>query len=118
MPKPLELPDGYQDLLGDLKRRIREAQLKAAFAVSQELILLYWSMGRQILERQQSEGWGAKVIDRLANDLQSEFPGVEGYSPRSLKYMRAFAEAWADANCAAGCCTIALGPPYGPPRSR
>jgi hypothetical protein len=71
-------------------------------------------VGRDILVRQHAEGWGTKVIDRLAKDRQTEFPGVEGFSPRSLKYMRSFAEAWTGANCAAACCTIALGPPHGP----
>jgi predicted nuclease of restriction endonuclease-like (RecB) superfamily len=56
-----------------------------------------WSIGREILVRQQTEGWGARVIDRLGADLQKEFPGVEGYSPRNLKYMRSLAEAWPDA---------------------
>jgi predicted nuclease of restriction endonuclease-like (RecB) superfamily len=58
------------------------------------LILLYWSIGRDILDRQKVEGWGTKVIERLAKDLGTEFPDVEGFSPRNLKYMRAFAEAW------------------------
>jgi predicted nuclease of restriction endonuclease-like (RecB) superfamily len=52
--------------------------------------------GPDILVRQHAEGWGTKVIDRLAKDLQTEFPGVEGFSPRSLKYMRSFAEAWTE----------------------
>ncbi len=78
----------------ELKSRIQNAQLRAAFAVSRELVLLYWSIGRDILARQGSEGWGAKVIARLSHHLQVEFPGVEGFSQRSLKYMRSFAEAW------------------------
>jgi hypothetical protein len=57
-------------------------------------VSLYWSIGRDILSRQQAEGWGAKIIDRLAHDLQNEFPGTEGFSPRNLKYMRSLAEAW------------------------
>jgi predicted nuclease of restriction endonuclease-like (RecB) superfamily len=59
-------------------------------------VLLYWSIGRDILARQDAEGWGAKVIDRLAKDLGTEFPGVEGFSPRNLKYMRSLAAAWPD----------------------
>jgi predicted nuclease of restriction endonuclease-like (RecB) superfamily len=94
VPKSLETPTGYPELLEDLKSRIQNAQVRAAFAVSRELVLLYWSIGRDILARQGSEGWGARVIDRLSHDLQVEFPGVEGFSPRSLKYMRSFAEAW------------------------
>jgi hypothetical protein len=58
------------------------------------LLALYWDIGRLILDRQRREGWGAKVIDRLALDLQRSFPGQQGFSPRNLKYMRAFAEAW------------------------
>ena len=92
----LQLPTGYPEFLQELKTRIRGAQIRAAFAVNRELILLYWSVGRDILVRQQAEGWGTKVIDRLAKDLQTEFPGVEGFSPRSLKYMRSFAEAWTE----------------------
>ncbi|QJW95392.1 PDDEXK nuclease domain-containing protein [Frigoriglobus tundricola] len=89
-----ELPAGYPKLLDELKARIQSAQLKAAVAVHHELVMLYWHIGREILTRQQAEGWGAKVIDRLGHDLQTEFPGASGYSPRNLKYMRAFAEAW------------------------
>lgn len=86
----------YQTLLADLKQRIRTAQVRAALAVNQELVVLYWGIGKEILARQDQEGWGAKVIDRLAKDLRSEFPGQQGLSPRNLKYMRALAEAWPD----------------------
>lgn len=96
MPNNLHLPSGYHELLQDLKSRIHEARLRASFAVSRELVLLYWSIGENILVRQQAEGWGTKVIDRLAHDLQTEFPGAEGFSGRSLKYMKSFAEAWPD----------------------
>ena len=58
---------------------------------------LYWQIGRDILERQAEQGWGAKVIDRLAHDLRTAFPAMKGFSPRNLKYMRAFSEAWPDA---------------------
>jgi predicted nuclease of restriction endonuclease-like (RecB) superfamily len=89
-------PSGYSELLAELSTRIRTAQLRASFAVSRELELLYWSIGREILTGQQTEGWGARVIDRLGADLQKESPGVEGYSPRNLKYTRSLAEAWTD----------------------
>ncbi len=90
----LQLPSGYQELLQDLKGRIRAAQMQAAFAVNRELILLYWSIGRDLSQRFAAEEWGGKIIDRLAQDLQTEFPGVEGFSPRNLRYMRSLAEAW------------------------
>ncbi|MEZ5398890.1 MAG: PDDEXK nuclease domain-containing protein [Bryobacteraceae bacterium] len=84
----------YKALLADLKRRIQEAQVRAGLAVNRELVLLYWSIGREILIRQEREGWGAKVIDSLARDLHQSFPEMKGLSPRNLKYMRALAEAW------------------------
>lgn len=92
--KRSDLPDTYAALLGDLKSRIAEARLKAALAVNSELILLYWQIGRDILERQRDEGWGAKVVERLGADLRQAFPEMTGLSSRNLKYMRAFAEAY------------------------
>jgi predicted nuclease of restriction endonuclease-like (RecB) superfamily len=89
-------PKGYNSFLTELKERIRHAQLRAALSVNCELVLLYWSIGRDILTRQKEQGWGAKVIDRLAADLRKAFPEMNGFSPRNLKYMRAFAEAWPD----------------------
>jgi len=90
-------PVGYADWLADLKHRIHTAQQRATLAVNRELVLLYWQIGRDILARQAEAGWGAKVIDRLAHDLRTAFPDMKGFSPRNLKYMRAFAEAWPDA---------------------
>jgi predicted nuclease of restriction endonuclease-like (RecB) superfamily len=89
-------PEGYGDWLTDLKLRIHSAQQRATLAVNQELVLLYWQIGHDILTRQASQGWGAKVIERLAQDLRAAFPEMKGFSPRNLKYMRAFAQAWPD----------------------
>jgi predicted nuclease of restriction endonuclease-like (RecB) superfamily len=97
MPKqPPSLPDNYEAFVRGLKERIHTAQIKAALAVNKELVMLYWQLGRDILQRQEQEGWGAKVIDQLSKDLKREFPDNTGFSPRNLKYMRAFAEAWRD----------------------
>jgi predicted nuclease of restriction endonuclease-like (RecB) superfamily len=89
-------PKGYADWLADLKTRIHAAQQRATLAVNRELVLLYWRIGRDILTRQAEQGWGARVIERLAMDLRAAFPDMKGFSPRNLKYMRAFAEAWPD----------------------
>lgn len=89
-------PAGYDDFLRGLTERIRGAQIRAVVAVNRELVLLYWQIGRDILSRQHQRGWGAKVIDRLAADLRRAFPEMQGFSPRNLKYMRAFAQAWPD----------------------
>ncbi len=87
-------PNSYELFLADLKNRIQTARIKASLAVNQELILLYWQIGRDILERQEAEGWGSKVIAQLSKDLKREFPDMKGFSSRNLKYMRTFAEAW------------------------
>ena len=81
--------DGYDGFLQSLKDRIRTAQVRAALAVNHELILMYWEIGEEILYRQQQEGWGTKVIERLAQDLKREFPNVKGFSRSNLLYMRA-----------------------------
>lgn len=90
------LPDDYDAFLSNLKERIRTAQVRAALAVNQELILLYWQIGRDILTRQKQQGWGAKVIERLAKDLKKSFPDLKGFSRTNLLYMRAFAQAYPD----------------------
>ena len=92
----IDTPDGYNIWLMELKERIHIAQQRATLAVNRELILLYWQIGRDILDRQAEQGWGAKVIDRLAHDLRSAFPQMKGFSRTNLMYMRAFAEAWQD----------------------
>jgi len=97
--KPASLiqpPEGYADWLAELKRRIQTAQQQATLAVNRELVLLYWQIGRDILTRQAKQGWGAKVIERLAHDLRTAFPDMKGFSRANLMYMRAFAEAWPD----------------------
>jgi predicted nuclease of restriction endonuclease-like (RecB) superfamily len=97
MPEIVPLPADYAAWLAELKTRIHVAQQRASLAVNRELVLLYWQIGRDILARQDREGWGSKVIGRLAQDLRNAFPDMKGFSPRNLKYMRAFAEAWPDA---------------------
>lgn len=93
---PVHVPKDYDAFLRGLKLRIKDAQLRASLSVNRELIFLYWQIGRDILARQDEADWGAKVIDRLATDLHTAFPDVQGFSPRNLKYMRAFAHAWPD----------------------
>jgi predicted nuclease of restriction endonuclease-like (RecB) superfamily len=97
VPSPASsMPSGYVSLLQDIKQRIQQGRLQTVLAANSAMVMLYWDIGRTILERQGQEGWGAKVIDRLAADLRRAFPDMRGLSPRNLKYMRAFAAAWTD----------------------
>jgi predicted nuclease of restriction endonuclease-like (RecB) superfamily len=84
----------YGRLLEDIKARIKTARARAALAVNQTLIGLYRGIGSEIREREREQGWGARVIDRLAADLRREFPDMSGLSRSNLKYMRRFAQAW------------------------
>ena len=102
MPDIAPVPADYGPWLAELKTRIHAAQQRAALAVNRELVLLYWQIGRDILARQGREGWGTKVIERLALDLRNAFPDMKGFSPRNLKYMRSFAQAWPDAEFVQG----------------
>lgn len=87
-------PAGYAELLATVKDRVRTARVRAHRAANTELLTLYWSIGQAILDRQQDEGWGTRVIDRLAEDLRKEFPDMRGLSRSNLKYMRQAAAAW------------------------
>jgi predicted nuclease of restriction endonuclease-like (RecB) superfamily len=89
-------PEGYGEWLAELKSRIHTAQQRASLSVNRELVLLYWQIGQDILTRQATQGWGAKVIERLAHDLRNAFPEMKGFSRTNLLYMRSFAEAWTD----------------------
>lgn len=90
------LPEGYENLLTDLKAQVRAARVRASLQANSELIKLYWYIGKSILERQKAAQWGEKLLERLANDLRHEFPDMKGFSTRNLKYMRSFARAYPD----------------------
>lgn len=95
-PSLADVPAGYAEWLAELKLRVRGARQRAATAVNRELVNLYWQIGRDILTQQATQGWGAKVIERLAHDLRTAFPEMKGFSRANLMYMRAFADAWPD----------------------
>lgn len=94
VPARSGMPDWYPDMLASVADKVSTGRVRAVAAVNQELVATYWAVGKEILDRQSQEGWGAKVIDRLSADLRDKFPDARGLSPRTLKYMRAFAEAW------------------------
>jgi predicted nuclease of restriction endonuclease-like (RecB) superfamily len=93
-PPPAGLPGDYAEALAEIKQRIQQERLRVVLAANSAMVLLYWDLGRMILDRQERAGWGAKVIDRLSADLRQAFADMKGFSPRNLKYMRAFAAAW------------------------
>jgi len=87
----LTIPSEYVKILTKLKERIRTTRLKAAFGVNREMVMLYWDIGREILDRQRKSGWGGKITEMLSRDLRKEFPEMRGFSSRNLVYMRTFA---------------------------
>jgi predicted nuclease of restriction endonuclease-like (RecB) superfamily len=90
----IELFEGYEDFLTDLKTQVRTARVRASLSANSELIKLYWYVGKRILERQETAQWGDKLLERLATDLRNEFPDMKGFSKTNLKYIRMFAEAY------------------------
>ena len=93
-PPASDTPGDYASWLADLKARIRQERLRVVLASNAVMVLLYWDIGRSILDKQAHQGWGSRVIDSLAGDLREAFPEMKGFSPRNLKYMRAFATTW------------------------
>lgn len=95
-PAVAGLPENYPLLLSEIREQLRQDRLKTVVVANASVVLAYWHIGHTILTRQQVEGWGTRVIDRLSVDLRAAFPDMQGLSPRNLKYMRAFAAAWPD----------------------
>jgi predicted nuclease of restriction endonuclease-like (RecB) superfamily len=99
MPVPVPvsaMPGDYIHFLKELKARIQQERIKAVSSANTATIMMYWDIGFSILGKQAVAGWGAKIIDRLSHDLKTAFPDMNGFSPRNLKYMRAFAQSWPD----------------------
>jgi len=94
--KKVVIPIDYASTLANLKDRITNERLRITLSANAAMVLLYWDIGQTILERQEQQGWGAKIIDRLSEDLKASFPDMSGFSPRNLKYMRRFAQEWPD----------------------
>lgn len=90
------LPQGYDDLLKDLKTRVHKARMSAVLAANAELVALYLDIWKAILERRDTEGWGTKIIERLGKDLREAFPDIKGFSPRNFRYMRQLAQICAE----------------------
>jgi predicted nuclease of restriction endonuclease-like (RecB) superfamily len=88
------LPADYAPLLAEIKSRVQAARIKAGLAANRELLALYWDIGRLISEAQRAKGYGKQVVERLAADLQREFPGLAGFSPLNVWRMRAFYTAY------------------------
>ena len=88
------LARGYEDWILSIKERVQRARFKALMMANAEQILLYWDIGHEILEKQDAEGWGSKIVERMSVDLKTAFPDMKGWSRSNLMYMRQFAEAW------------------------
>ncbi len=95
-PNLSEMSDTYLKFIEEVKEEIQRQRISVVLNANSSMICLYWNIGRAILKKQEEEGWGAKVIDRMAKDLKDAFPEMAGFSPRNIKYMRKFAESWPD----------------------
>ncbi len=111
VPAASTMPGWYPALLASVSDHITTGHRRAVAAANAELLAAYWSIGREILDRQHEEVYGTKVIDRLSADLKQRFPEARGYSSRNLKYMRAFAAAWPEPEVVQGGLAQLLVPP-------
>ena len=93
-PSKASAPVWYPDLLAAVVECVQTGRQRAVLAANHELVTTYWAVGNEIVGRMDAEGWGARVVDRLAADLRERFPDAKGFSPRNLRYMRTFAETW------------------------
>ena len=96
VPNLSEMGDSYLEFIEKIKMEIQKQRVSIVMKANAGMICLYWNIGKDILAKQEEEGWGAKVIDRMAKDLKEAFPDMSGFSPRNIKYMRKFAQCWPD----------------------
>lgn len=95
-PSIAEMDSSYINFIEDIKSTIRSQRISIVLKANSEMICLYWKIGKAILDKQNHDGWGAKVIDRISADLKEAFPDMSGFSPRNLRAMKQFAECWTD----------------------
>ncbi len=95
-PNLSEMSDSYLQFIEEINNEIQKQRIIVVMNANSSMIRLYWNIGRAILKKQEEEGWGAKVIERMAKDLKETFPEMSGFSPRNIKYMRKFAQCWLD----------------------
>ena len=93
-PAKSSMPEWYPELLASVSRQINSGRSRAISAANREMLLSYWSIGNELAKRESEQGWGSKVVTRLSADVRSAFPETRGFSPRNLRYMKSFAEAW------------------------
>ena len=90
METTLKLNTEYKVWLAEVKTRIRQSQIKAALSVNSQMIMLYWEIGRQIVEKQEKAQWGSRLIEQLSKDLNDEFPDIKGFSRANLFRIKKF----------------------------
>ena len=96
VPSSIGPSKSYPEFVDALIETIRKQRVSTTLRANVSLIVMYWQIGDAILKKQKSEGWGAKVIDRISHDVRHVFPDMKGFSPRNIKYMRLFAAEWPD----------------------
>lgn len=95
-PAPTDMPVWYGEMLNNIKLLVANGRRQIMWTANVQMSMMYYQIGKDILQRQSAEGWGSKIVDRLSVDLKKAFPEMNGFSPRNLKYMRRFAEVWPD----------------------
>ena len=89
-----KMPEWYGNMLEQIKKHVSSERVHVMWEANTMMTMMYYHIGKRLLQQSETEGWGAKVIDRLSADLKSEYPEMKGFSPRNLKYMQRFAKLW------------------------
>lgn len=84
----------YQPFLKEILEKIQIARYQMLKTVSKETVNLYRNIGKSVSEKVEQEQWGKSVVEQLSKDLQSEFPGIRGFSPRNIRNMKSFYETY------------------------
>lgn len=90
------IDNNYKEWLVDLKKRIKQSQIKAAIKVNTELLQLYWDLGHDIVVRQMDTVWGSGFFENLSKDLRREFPDMQGFSIANLRFIKRFYQFYAE----------------------
>ena len=102
-PTSTDMPGWYGEMLDNIKSLVANGRRQVMWTANVQMSMMYYQIGKNILQRQNAEGWGSKIVDRLSADLKKTFPEMNGFSPRNLKYMRRFAEVWPDESIVQRC---------------
>lgn len=90
MSELMRLDEEYRSWIQELGERYRKSQIKASIRVNNEMLMYYWSVGKDITEKRADSKWGSKFFKNMSMDMSDIIPNAKGFSPTNLRYMMRF----------------------------